>query len=445
MVGCLGPRHTIFNSNTGNIDANSMAVVSNSFMRKIFISYEIMRVKNIIIVNDFSDISGGGASKVAFDVAIALARNGYHVTFFSGTGEENARLYKEGIKTISLHLPDMLHDKNKLRAAWRSIWNSNAYKAILELLDSYKPTNTIVMIHGFSKTLSSSVFSAVGRKGYKIIYILHDYFAACPNGGFYNYQKSENCELLPMSLKCWGCNCDVRNYPQKVYRCIRQLVVQHNLKNTPKICAYNVSELSGNLMKPYIGKWFSEYSTLYSPVDMNEGQYIDITSNNKYVFIGRLSEEKGIRNFCKVVSELSLQGVVLGEGYLMDEMKKKYSTIQFVGWADNKTKIQKLKEAKCLIFPSKVHETFGLTIAETLSYGIPCIMPTGCGASFLIQDGLNGFLYPMNDYNALKDRVRQFEKLPLQKLMISTRNSFDKNQFSVVAYIEKLEDIFNRM
>lgn len=403
-----------------------------------------MDVKNIILFNDYAYVSGG-AAKVAFDAAIGLADHGFNVVFVSGTGPENNLLKEHGITSVCLHQPDMLSNKNKLRAAMRSIWNTKAHKTTLSLLEKYSPDDTLTMVHGFSKTLSSAIFPAINKQGFKCLYILHEYFAACPNGGFYDYQKHENCRCKPMSWQCWTCNCDARSYPQHIYRCVRQLVVRRNLRKSSNLYAYNVSDLSGNLMRPYIAEWFSTYETLLNPVDINQGDYIDIQANDKYLFIGRLSEEKGIRDFCKVMTELGLHGIVLGEGYLKEELEKTYPNIHFAGWVNNDDKMQYVAQAKCLVFPSTVHETFGLTVAEMLSYGVPVIMPTGCGASFLIKDGANGFIFPMNDYQALKKSIQKFECVNLRDFMESTRQSFDRFHYTREAYIKNLEIIFKEL
>lgn len=397
-----------------------------------------MLIKRIIIFNDYAYVFGG-ASKVAIDSAVELAKRGYDVTFFSGTGPESDLLAENNIKSICLNQPDMLSDKSKLQAAIRSAWNQRAYKETIKLLRDFDKKNTLIIVHGYAKTLSTSIFSAFKKTNYEVIVTLHDYFSACPNGGFYIYPKHKNCDVEPMSLSCLKCNCDVRNYPQKLYRYVRQLFIRHNLKGNQKnMHAINVSNLSGRLMKPYIRHYFSSYDTLLNPVDVYMGEYVNITENKKYLYIGRLSQEKGIKDFCEVITELQLEGIVLGDGYLMDKLKDAYPNIEFVGWSDKKKKDEYAKQAKCLIFPSLLHETFGLTITEMLSYGIPCIMPEGCGASSLIQDGVNGYKYPMGDYNALKACVKKYEESDLTLFQYSTRNSFVRKDYSVETYIDKL-------
>ena len=64
-----------------------------------------MKIKNVIVVNDFNYIQGG-ASKVAIDTAKLLKNDGLNVIFFSAVikPEENI----EGITYISTHQKESL-------------------------------------------------------------------------------------------------------------------------------------------------------------------------------------------------------------------------------------------------------------------------------------------------------------------------------------------------
>ncbi len=399
------------------------------------------KVHNIIVFSDYAYLYGG-AGKVAFDGAIALTAQGYNVTFFSGTGPISPILSSHGIKCICLNQPDLLSDKNKIKAACRGIWNLKAYRETKKLLNKFNPKDTVILVHGFSKTLSVSIFSAIKNTNFKVIYTLHDYFAACPNGGFYDYHHQKLCIDKPLSLKCICKNCDSRSYPQKIYRLIRQVVIRYCLKGSNNIFAYNVSMMSKKIMEPYIARYFKTFDILLNPVDVNHTEKFDITNNETYLFIGRLSKEKGINDFCKVISEIKLKGVVLGDGYLKDELVKQYPNIEFKGWVDGNTKIEELRKAKCVIFPSKVHETYGLTIPESLSYGVPCIVPTGCGATDLIDSGKNGYIFKMGDYEDLKSKVVLMESKNIKEISQYINQTFQSEIFSIDTYVRKLEKYF---
>ena len=47
------------------------------------------------------DIFMGGAGKIAFDSALALAQKGYHVVFFCATGPVDSQLEAHGIEVVS--------------------------------------------------------------------------------------------------------------------------------------------------------------------------------------------------------------------------------------------------------------------------------------------------------------------------------------------------------
>ena len=69
----------------------------------------------------------GGASKVAIDTAKILHENGYHVIFFSGT-HSIEEFTENGYQNITLNLPECLKDKNKIRGAFRGLYNFKAKK-----------------------------------------------------------------------------------------------------------------------------------------------------------------------------------------------------------------------------------------------------------------------------------------------------------------------------
>ena len=97
-----------------------------------------------------------------------------------------------------------------------------------------------------------------------------------------------------MSTKCILCNCDVRNYFQKIYRCIRQLSINYNIKKYSHLSYFAVSSMEREIILKHNNKHLNKIGVLYNPVDIYKGEKIRISQNTNYIFIGRLSEEKGI-------------------------------------------------------------------------------------------------------------------------------------------------------
>ena len=248
-----------------------------------------------------------------------------------------------------------------------------------------------------------------------------------------------------MSTRCVLTHCDSRNYAYKLYRCVRQSVLNHCLRRAKKyIHAYAVSKLCEEKLRPYVTQFATKSGVLYNPIEIITNEKIDITHNDAFLYVGRLSEEKGIHDFCKVVTELQLKGIVLGDGYLLDDLKHQYPDITFAGWVNGNDKMAYIKQAKCLIFPSKVNETFGLSVAEMLSMGVPCIVPLGCGAVELIQPNGNGLTYKMGDYDGLRAAVEQFNQTEIATwaARMATQQLPD---FSMATYLSNVERIFNTL
>ena len=100
--------------------------------------------------------------------------------------------------------------------------------------------------------------------------------------------------------------------------------------------------------------------------------------SNIFLCVGRVSEEKGVEDFCKAITELQkcadIRGQVVGVGPLLDTLKQRYPQIEFVGWVNSAQLTKYYQVARALIFPSICNEGSPLTIPEAMSAGLPCIV-----------------------------------------------------------------------
>lgn len=399
-------------------------------------------IKNILFFNDFGYINGG-ASKVAIDTAIGLSIKGYKIIFICGIGPVCEELKNTPIKTICIS-ENTDWKSNLLESAIKAIWNKSLYEIGINELKDINPSETIACVHYISKILSPSVFKLLNDLNIKGIFTLHSYYT-CPNEASYNYRKGKICTLKPMSTKCILCNCDVRNYFQKIYRCFRQLSINYNIKRYSHLSYFAVSNMEREIILKHNNKHLNKIGVLYNPVDIYKGEKIRISQNTNYIFIGRLSEEKGITDFCKAMQELDLNGIVLGDGKLLNSLRNQYPNVRFEGWIDSKDMKTYYKQAKCLVFPSKVPETFGLSIVEALSYGIPCIVPSKCGAVDVINDGGNGFVYEIGSYNSLINCIKKFESSDLKFMENFISKDNNPYNFSINKYIQNYECILKKL
>lgn len=358
---------------------------------------------NIIFVYDFSFINGG-AARIAISEALALSKMGHNVTFFSGVGPADVRLQESGVNVICLDQDELKNHldtlQNKIAGAIQGIWNKKALKEFKITLSQHNPSDTIVYFHGWSLALSLSLLSETAIQKFHIAIMCHDYDLLCPNRTFFNNKKGTPCNYSPMSMKCFCSNCDKRSYIQKVYRFVRQVIVYHYLKGNNISLVY----YSKNAEKVFQDYFPYRYRGYFVPilVDLAPFLMIEPHKNNRYLFIGRLSPEKGVEMFCDAVTQSGVEADVIGTGEKIDELRHKYPNINFLGWLTTDEMAIYIRKARCLIVTSLWKETGPLNVLETqLSYKLPCIMPAECGVSDIVKSHHTGFLYEMGDLKSL--------------------------------------------
>ena len=330
-----------------------------------------MNVKNVVIINDFN-YTQGGASKVAIDTAEILKKAGLKVYFFSAVNKKEQEI--EGITYVSTNQQEAMKEKNKIKGIINGIYNLKAKKELKKLLGKLDKSDTIIHVHGWTKALSSSVFDIAFKMGFKVVLTLH-YFTACPNGGYFDYKKNEICKLKPLCSKCIKCNCDSRNYGFKLYRLIRQFVQNKIVRLNDKLeNVISISEFSEKILKPTLGK-NTKITRIYNPIDIDENaEIVEPGKNEYYLYVGRISKEKGVDLFCQAITELGFKGIAVGDGDERERLEKMYPDIEFVGWKDKHEVKEYMKGARALIFPSRWYEGAPLTPLEAMQYGIPCLV-----------------------------------------------------------------------
>lgn len=357
-------------------------------------------LKNVVVINDFDYIQGG-ASKVAIQTANLLKENNpdLNVYFFSGAHDSKSNLRSDVI-SICTNQGESLKSKNKLKGAIDNLYNFKAKKLLKELLLTLDRDETIIHVHGWTKCLSSSVFDVAFKMNFRLVLTLHDYFTACPNGGYFNYQKNEIWTVKPFSLKYILNNCDSRNYFFHLYRLLRFFIQDKIVRLNDRLTdVITISDFSENILKKTLSP-NTHIHRVYNPIDLDPNrEIVDYTKNDYFLYVGRISKEKGVDVFCEGVTKANKKGVVVGDGSELEKLKNKYPNIEFVGWKNSQEVKEYMKKARALIIPSRWYEAAPLTPIEALQYGIP-IISSDCNATIdYLKSGKNGTTFSIENGN----------------------------------------------
>lgn len=153
---------------------------------------------------------------------------------------------------------------------------------------------------------------------------------------------------------------------------------------------------------------------VHNPVDFNAYQVPSTQGNSKQLpykklyFIGRISKEKRIDLMIRALENTNgtLRLYVIGDGD--DALKKELYTlaeecqvseyIEWLGWQSSPW--QHVTDAEAMVMSSD-YEGFPLVAIEALSNGIPVISTPVSGITDVITPGVNGYLFPFEDWQSL--------------------------------------------
>jgi glycosyltransferase involved in cell wall biosynthesis len=400
---------------------------------------------NILIINDFAHIDGG-ASHVAISSAIALAEQGYLVTYFAAVTPVSQEFERAKIDVICTNQFEIAKDPNRLRASFQGLWNFKAANRLKKLLQEYDPANTVIHIHSWTKALSSSTIRLAFRMKFKVVVTLHDYFSVCPNGGFFNYQDARICNLRPLTPACLLSNCDSRNYSQKLWRVGRQMI-QHKFGMLPaQIDNYiAVSNFSRVILQPHISNNANIYH-VENPVSATQERPADICSDSPFVFVGRLAKEKGPDVLAKAASGLNSNIVFVGAGDGYSEIKEIYPAAEITGWLSADGVRDRLRSARALIFPSLWYETLGLVVLEAAALGIPTIVSDAAAARDLVADGITGSWFKSGDVEDLKEKMNVLQDAKTAKRMgLAAYERYWSNPYTMQRHTKQLLDAYRKV
>jgi glycosyltransferase involved in cell wall biosynthesis len=381
---------------------------------------------------------------VAVDSALALAQRGHSVTFLAAVPPVAAELAQSAVRVVVTGQHDIKSDPSRLRAVTQGIWNNNASARLAQILSKCDSGNTIVHIHGWSKALSSSVIREAILLSFSVVVTLHDYFYACPNGGFFNFPKNQVCSLRALSTACLRENCDRDGYPQKLWRTVRQVVQNeygfgHN-KVKDFIC---LSGLSEEILRPYL----PENSKIYhipNAVGFEKQEPVSVAQNSQFVALGRLSSEKGLGLLARAAASMKAEVTFVGDGPERANIECIYNKACITGW-QSALEVQKyLRKARALVQPSLSYEAQPVSVLEAAAMGLPAIVPDTSAARELVQDGVTGLWFRGGDVLDLERKMSALQDAHLaSRLGHGAYERFWSNPYTMGRHVQSLEICYN--
>ena len=356
-------------------------------------------INTVIVLNDFCTVQGG-ASRVAIDEAVALAAQGLEVIFLGAAGPIGPELRASAVRTLCLEQFELTDVGRHPGVALQGLWNGVAGRRMRLLLGGLDPADTVVHLHGYTKAITTSPLRAALSAGFPVIHTLHDYFAMCPSGNYYDYVREQPCRLAGMSAACVTTRCDKRNHAHKLYR-----VARGALQRWPGLMPSGIEDFialsrhSEQLLRPRLPPG-ARVHHLGNIVDVTRQPPVDVERNRSLLFIGRLDPEKGVQVLLDAADRANVSLVFVGDGPLRAAIEAR-GRHRVTGWLPAGQVQNELRHARCLVFPSRWHETFGMVVSEAAAMGVPAIVSDVSGAAERVRDTVTGLVFRSADADAL--------------------------------------------
>jgi glycosyltransferase involved in cell wall biosynthesis len=193
-----------------------------------------------------------------------------------------------------------------------------------------------------------------------------------------------------------------------------------------------------------------EYLNNFNDIELSD---VSNDPGDYYLYIGRLSQEKGLRTLLDAALRADSGRLkILGDGPLREELKSyiasktKNNTIEFLGHVEHKEVIELLKKCSFVILPSECYENFPYSIIEAFACGKPVIASRLGGIPEIVRNWENGLLFEPGDSDNLSLKIKFLMNHPSQTVkMGKAARSFVEQELNRDTYYDKLNDIYTKL
>ncbi|MEG2928528.1 MAG: glycosyltransferase family 4 protein [Oscillospiraceae bacterium] len=377
--------------------------------------------KRVLMVNNFYQI-GGGEHTVFYNELELLKENGHFVTTYT---KDNASL--KGSKLKLLTVP------------FSTIFSFKTYFDVKKIIS--EQNIEIVHCHNTFPLISPSVYYGAWSCKVPVVQTVHNFRFVCANGLL--YRKGRICE------DCLNGGCKAINhgcYRNSKVQTIPVVAMQklHRMLGTYKRLNYIfLTEFNKNKIVPKLdikGKVFIK------PNFVKKTEIIAnlVVDKNKFIFVGRLDEYKGIEFLLEFFSEhKEFTLCIYGEGSLEEKVKsfsKKYENIRYMGFKPHEEMEQDWQSSCALIFSGLLYEGQPMTIIESLEKAVPVICTDIGNAADMVKEDYCGAHFSMGDSESL---AKAIEKTQQNRQRYSQNAMLERKKYSKEENYRQLCQIYD--
>ena len=195
-----------------------------------------------------------------------------------------------------------------------------------------------------------------------------------------------------------------------------------------------------------------------SGVDLNEFKYVPEPESEtlKVVFTARMVKEKGVIEVIEAAESLRKEYEGRVEFWLCGRLAVNTDAVskeelesrcdgKYIKWLDFQKDIKSiLEQCHIMVFPSYYREGVPKSLIDACAVGRPIVTTNSIGCKDVVDDGVNGFLIPVKDSEALAQKLRiLIEDKALRVKMGKAARAKAEQEFALENVIKKHLEIYN--
>lgn len=371
----------------------------------------------------------GGAENVFLAEAALLKNKDHSVYIFSRKHPENLPTELTDFFPSEMSTDSIRFNKKNFESLKRICYNVEAKRGLDSALNNIKID--LAHAHNIYGGLTTSVLDTLRNRGLPIVLTLHDYKLICPNYKLLSHGKiCEDCKFKKYFMA-------IKN------RCHKDSLIASAIYSIETYFNSFFDKYQKNIQlfispSKFLKEKFMEFGwstekIIYLPnfiaIDDFKPQF---PPGPYFIYIGRLSSEKGLPTLMKAFMEIKSPKAklyIVGDGPIRKELEGHAhddQRIHFTGYLSGNSLKEVTRNALAVVVPSEWYENAPLSVLEAFSFGKPVIGSKIGGIPEMIDEGYNGYLFNPGDVNNLKEKLKLMLSLSDQKIISMGKAGRDK-------------------
>ncbi len=337
---------------------------------------------------------------------------------------------------------DRVSQISKLQLAAGTVWSRSSYQSLREMFHHVRPD--VAHFHNTLPLISPAGYAAAKSEGVAVVQTLHNYRLLCPKATL--YRDGKVCEACLGRTIAW---------PAIQHRCYRDsragsaviaaMLALHRSLDTwthqvdrfialTEVARHKFIEGGLPAEKLAVNPNFVETPSSAAALSHAEASRSGCESLEEpyALFVGRLSEEKGVRTLLEAwaYGDVQIPLWIAGDGPLADEVKDAARQVPAITWLGQREDVPWLmRRASMLMAPSLWYEGFPMVVVEALAAGLPIVASRLGGLAELVTHGQTGALATPGDWQDLSRQVSWLAKQPqlLERMRKQARAVYEAN------------------